>query len=1141
MEQNIFITLCIFCVFQSVMAFNIDPITWRDFPDPSKSQNFAFGYKIIQSESSLIVSDPLIQITPNERGRIYSCSVIQDSQSCSSLNIIVPSEAVNMSLGLTMTKDPSSSKLAICGPTIPKKCKSVTTYNGMCFILKNTMTLPSIEQTVPRSLRDCAGPIDIAFLLDGSGSVGSENFKKMKRFVANMIMRFIERDAQFAIAQYSSSCKIHYNFNELTTQDSTWESKVLNIYYQYGSSTYTATAIEKVVGLFTESAGARPSAKKILVVITDGESHDRPDLQNVSSEAQKKNIIRIAIGVGSAFNSYNAKEELKTIATDPKTGVFKVDDFNALNDILESLEENIIAIEGTQTSGDSSRMEFAQDGFSTAFTSYQSVLLSAVGAYQWKGGYEQYNPNTGFQVGSDHESYLGYSMAVATVSGTNYAILGAPRHQHKGQVVVSNVINIQQDQLILDSPKPQIGSYFGAEVCVVDLDRNTVLLLVSAPTYTEGDREGNVFVYFYTRLPLFTPLDTVLVGMAGQRGRFGASLASPADLNGDGLRDVVIGAPLEDDGQGSIYIFNGKPGGIISTYSQRISGSSGRKLFGISLSQSSLDQSKDDLVDIAVGSMGAVHLLRSRPIMILKPKVTYNPSKIPTSDTADCTKPLTNTLTLCLTMSGYIHQIKDLSATIKYTITLDAKRLKYRASFSSKNRTLVDELTIKSDVESCKKYSFLIERCSEDALNPLSNQLIFTFEGLPSTSGATKDLRPVLQPDTKNTIDSNLDFEIDCGKDNTCTDDLRMDFNFTGSTNIEVGIMQEINVTVSVENKEENSYNTDFFLKYPYGLSYRKITSKQGRVECASLDGEQGLTQGETVCHISQPIFKGKTQAVFEITYGINKESTFGHEVKFSAEVKSGNVKHSPSSILSQEKTIGVKYAIFIGLIRHENSSIYINFTAGKNDLKKPIKHILKVENDMRELNFTVSIMVPVKLGDSDIWTDSNLQISGCEKNLKEKQPTISKQEIIEVIKKHRMLNCSVAVCVEFTCHVNLIRNEKILYNISSNVSSGWIEQTGLKAAIFQLVSTASLNYDKSKYVFFSTESGGSTPTAQIITQVEVYEVANLTKEIIGGVIGGLLLLALITAALYKAGFFKSQYKQMLEEAQGDAGGEAAN
>lgn len=37
--------------------------------------------------------------------------------------------------------------------------------------------------------------------------------------------------------------------------------------------------------------------------------------------------------------------------------------------------------------------------------------------------------------------------------------------------------------------------------------------------------------------------------------------------------------------------------------------------------------------------------------------------------------------------------------------------------------------------------------------------------------------------------------------------------------------------------------------------------------------------------------------------------------------------------------------------------------------------------------------------------------------------------------------NCSVAVCAVFTCNVNLMRNERILYNISGNVSAGWIKQ----------------------------------------------------------------------------------------------------
>uniref|UniRef100_A0A8C1C9P7 Integrin, alpha M (complement component 3 receptor 3 subunit) n=1 Tax=Cyprinus carpio carpio TaxID=630221 RepID=A0A8C1C9P7_CYPCA len=1122
MDQNFCIILCLFCVSQSVMAFNIEPSTWKTF---TPSQNVAFGYKIIQNdESSLIVSDPLIQINQDKRGRIYNCLVTQGT--CSSQDIDVPSEAVNMSLGLSLVKDAQSSKVAICGPTIPKKCVTVTTYNGMCFISENNVYRRI--QRIPKSLRDCTDQIDIAFLLDGSGSVREYNFRTMKDFVRSVIKRFTERDAQFAIAQYSKDCIIHYSFNELKIQGA-WESNVTGILYQSGPNTYTATAIKKLVkDLFIPAGGLRLSAKKVLIVITDGASHDRILLDEAAKQAEDNKIVRFAIGVGNAFNDPSAKGELNTIASDPDNDhVFKVTDFNALNNILQKLEESIIAIEGTQTSGDSSRMEFAQDGFSTAFTSYGSVLMSAVGAFQWKGGYQEY-PTGSFQTGNEHESYLGYSMAVAKVPWDSYAILGAPRYKHQGRVIVSQLRTYKtiRDQELY-SPRPQTGSYFGAEVCVVDLnnDSKTDLLLVSAPTYMEPDREGKVYVYTITNQ--FVISDVVLVGMAGQRGRFGSSLASPADLNGDGFRDVLIGAPLEEDGQGSIYIFNGGEDQINPTYSQRIAGSSvrpGLRFFGISLSQSSLDQTRDTLPDIAVGSMGAVLLLRSRPIMHLETRVTYNPSKIPTGETDQSLK---NTMKVCFTMRPYRHSIRGLTANINYTITLDAKRQKYRAYFSPKNHFHNNDMKIRFYDETCKSHPFLIDAFSEDALIPLSNQLTFTFEGLPSAN--LKNIRPILLPGIKTTTDHNLDFEINCGHDEICVDDLRMDFSFSGSTNIEVGIMQEIDVAVFVENRGENSYNTFFTLNYPFGLSYRRITSKQGRVECVSLDSEQKGTFGETTCSISKPILKGNAQAVFHITYSIDKESTFDQKVRFTARINSGNDQHSQTSELSKEKSIGVKYAMYIALIRHEDSTLHINFTAQKNDTGKPVKQILKVENDFRELSFKVFIRVPVMLGEKSIWTNKNIQIPGCVKQ-RDKRPVVT--DFVEVIKKDRVVNCSVAVCAEFSCNVTLIKNERMLYNITGNVSSGWIEQTGLGAGVFQLVSSASLDYNQSKYVFFSSDSQQTVPSVQINTQVEVYEEVNLTKEIAGGIIGGLLLLALITAALYKSGFFKSHYKQLLENAE---------
>ena len=57
----------------------------------------------------------------------------------------------------------------------------------------------------------------------------------------------------------------------------------------------------------------------------------------------------------------------------------------------------------------------------------------------------------------------------------------------------------------------------------------------------------------------------VLRGQAGERGRFGSSMAPLPDLNQDGVYDLAVGAPLENQGQGSVYIFHGDTRGTINS------------------------------------------------------------------------------------------------------------------------------------------------------------------------------------------------------------------------------------------------------------------------------------------------------------------------------------------------------------------------------------------------------------------------------------------------------------------------------------------------------------------------------------------------------------------------------------------------
>ncbi|XP_062388355.1 integrin alpha-D-like [Sardina pilchardus] len=182
---------------------------------------------------------------------------------------------------------------------------------------------------------------DIAFLLDGSGSVTADQFTTMKTFVKNVTRALLDFDTLFAFVQYSADTTIHVDFTQFNRTD--FENQVDNI-TQIELFTNTAKGIQTVVeDVFISSAGARPEANRILIVITDGLSHDAQDFPNATALADEKNITRYAIGVGNAFTSNTALGQLNSIASSPASDhVFRVDSFEVLEQIASTLEKSII-------------------------------------------------------------------------------------------------------------------------------------------------------------------------------------------------------------------------------------------------------------------------------------------------------------------------------------------------------------------------------------------------------------------------------------------------------------------------------------------------------------------------------------------------------------------------------------------------------------------------------------------------------------------------------------------------------------------------------------------------------------------------------------------------------------------------------
>ena len=126
-------------------------------------------------------------------------------------------------------------------------------------------------------------------------------------------------------------------------------------------------------------------------------------------------------------------------------------------------------------------------------------------------------------------------------------------------------------------------------------------VIVGVPYYNTG---GAALIYHGSSGGVSTSYDAILE-FAQVDARFGHSVSSAGDVNGDGYSDVIVGAVLYDDGQtdeGAAFIYHGTAGGINTTASLSLYGNQVEALMGSSVSSAG-DVNGDGYSDIIVGAM----------------------------------------------------------------------------------------------------------------------------------------------------------------------------------------------------------------------------------------------------------------------------------------------------------------------------------------------------------------------------------------------------------------------------------------------------------------------------------------------------------------------------------------------------------
>uniref|UniRef100_A0A8D3A588 VWFA domain-containing protein n=1 Tax=Scophthalmus maximus TaxID=52904 RepID=A0A8D3A588_SCOMX len=1162
-----------------VMSFNVDQKNSLSFSGPLEDM---FGYTVQQFENSegkwVLIGSPLSGQPAKRTGDVYKCPVGKEDNKCIKLdlpeNTTVPNlheVKENMTMGTTLVTNPNGGFLA-CGPQYGYMCGQQQYISGVC---ANVSSSFQILNSVAPAVQECAKELDIVMVLDGSNSIYPWTS------IIDFLQRFIEKIeigpklSQVGIVSYGETVTHRVNLSQFDNTADLLEF-VKELPQQTGFKTMTALGIDTArKEAFMPERGARPGVKKVMVIVTDGESHDFHNLDKVIGECDDDGIERFGIAVLGDYNRQNKSaeelqkfiKEIESISSQPlRDHFFNVSDEVALLTIVDALGRKIFALEATTGNFTSSfEMEMSQAGFS-AHTSSEGVLLGAVGAYDWNGTVVMYTAGETIVPGKtqfyDPETeagyeglagYLGYDVQSASTPDGVLYITGAPRYNHTGRVIIYRLNeenNIVVSQILKGE---QLGSYFGSVLQTVDVDGDsyTDLLLVGAPMYmgSERDEQGQVYVYKINQLGKFKheftlkPVNqsccTAHSASCTNKNepcgaRFGTAIAAVSDLNLDGFNDVAIGAPFENDHRGAVYIYHGDQTSLKEKFVQRIpAGGDGEKVkfFGQSI-HGVMDLNGDGITDVTIGGLGGASLFWSRDVAELRANMTFDPVKINLQQSQyQCEhsgrKSMCVTTEVCFVYSVKSDKPKfDSDAGIRYDLTLDALRAKARASFinsdDKNDRRITRSFTIKDRERKCVQETFMMS-ARLDFRDPLMVSLEF---GLTD-----EDRGPVLDESLPRSINKTIPL-VDCGIDGKCIADLSLKAEPSMKSMMIKSNKDKFDVNINIRNSKDYAYNTKVILSFTPNINYVKVEPEKG---CT-------LNHTKVECAVGYPFLGSNVEENFKVKFEVNPKHiqeviqinvTATSDSEELASTLSDNtvqisipVKYEAGLIFSvrpvDEHIVvkeGEQFASVFNDTRMIGEEVNISYTVARAgevvtpplDLTVTYPHLSPRQNHLLYLTH-VTTSPRVKC-DADRWINTDK----INPNIKKPNPN---KETLSVF----LLTCSAELyCASFTCSIPEAEISQV--NVTFRV---W-KPTFIKGEFSSLHMLVNGTLGIKNTNLFELSSGDRTRIVKI----------QVSKEALGGIpiwviiisiLIGLLILALVIFALWKVISLSFKYHVTLRE-----------
>ncbi|XP_066954008.1 integrin alpha-PS3-like isoform X2 [Macrobrachium rosenbergii] len=471
-------------------------------------------------------------------------------------------------------------------------------------------------------------------------------------------------------------------------------------------------------------------------------------------------------------------------------------------------------------------------------------------------------PNPYYTYGTRDFDLSGY----AVTSGRFFSkdqllyVTGAPRGASMhGKVLIFSFPDFETQTLNIwaEWRGSQLGENFGASLVAADVNGDGLSdLIVGSPTYSEPNKPdiGRIQVFIGTTERNILKLSSHS-GSSQSLARFGTTLAPSGDINHDSYEDVAVGAPWEDDGRGAVYIYLGSIFGLRKEFSQRLTPDD---FPSHPLRGLGMSISRGiDIDDNGYPDLAIGSFISGHALVLRSRTVASLKGHLESNPPALQLDSTEFSLTACITYSGYK---VPASIDVPSLLTLDYGHHAPRASFSDTKRTMKN-VTLRATTGrvECKTFQVSTEANKIDPRRPIIVSFEYTIPDVPE--------QQLYQPKTDNTEPQSFTYPIrivtDCedNGNNICEIDLHVeaDFrNFRDDENLVIGGIKRPELEISVSNLGESVFLPNVSISVPEPFVLFMPTSHSCQFPSKG-------SRSHLVCQLKNPILRDNKDTVVVI------------------------------------------------------------------------------------------------------------------------------------------------------------------------------------------------------------------------------------------------------------------------------------